>query len=121
MDKARRQEHSLWESEGPRGVLSIQLVRRAYKDRRLQRAYDDVVRAFESGQRGWIAPMRHGLWNADGTRFFGSSGHCAFWHGFDGLELNGGRLLYGPGTHTRACYVAGRDVARFSNSATSRA
>ena len=85
---------------------------RVYKDRRLQRQYDGSVAAYKSGARGWISPGVHGLWREDGSRFCGAGSHSAFWKGFEGFELSGGRLMYSPTSLCRMAYMAGRDCAR---------
>lgn len=91
---------------------------RRYQDRRMQQAYDAWIKSFESGVRGWVGKgPGHGLWNADGHRFRGASGHSAFWKGYDGLALKAGgprgkrRPMYVSGSIARAAYMAGRDCA----------
>lgn len=85
--------------------------RRRYRDARGQAIYDGYVEAFDSGRRGWFAPMRHGLWREDGSEFRGASGASAFWNGYHGLTLSGGRALYSRGTANFYAYMAGRDCA----------
>ncbi len=83
----------------------------------MQRNYDAWIKSFESGVRGWVGKgPGHGLWNDDGRRFTGASGHSAFWKGYEGLTLKAHargvkRPLYVAGTLARAAYMAGRDCA----------
>ncbi len=89
-----------------------------YKDEGMQRVYAAWLKTFESGVRGWVGNgPGHGLWNDDGERFRGASGHSAFWKGYEGLFLKAGarghrRPLYIAGTMARAAYMAGRDCAQ---------
>ncbi len=85
-------------------------MKRRYKDKRLQRQYDGYLGSYHSKARGWTAPGVHGLWNEDGRRFRGASGHSAFWNGYDGLTLSGGRLMYVQTSLARMAYMAGRDA-----------
>lgn len=85
---------------------------RKYKDKYVQRAYDGTVSSYRSGARGWLAPGVHGLWRDDGSRFRGASMISAFWNGYDGLTLNGGRAMYRFGSLNYGAYMAGRDIGR---------
>lgn len=87
--------------------------RRRYKHLMHQGAYDGIVENYRDRLKGWVdGTPQHGLFNDDGSRFTGAAMHSAFWKGYDGLTLSGGRLMYGPGSMTRVAYMAGRDMAK---------
>ena len=88
------------------------MTKRVYKNKRLQRQYDGYLASYHSGERGWIMPGVQGMGREDGSRFRGAAGHSAFWNGFDGLTLSGGRLMYVQTSLVRMAYMAGRDAAK---------